>query len=266
MKRFKRTEAYEVTLEINDNHFINPPKVAQRNAVVNRALKEFSADLNALNEQTKNFVPGETSANDFIGLAEREKAQLTDQEIMEDWQIPLMEAMAKAITKRGGDILEVGFGRGVSAEMIQKYPIDSHTIIECNDSIIEEYFKPWKTKYSDKDIRLVHGLWQDTIDDLGRYDGIFFHTYPLNEDEYMQYVYASITFAEHFFSYASEHLKSGGSFTYFSNEIQSLSREHQHLLLKHFSFFNVSVVPLKLPLNVKDTWWADSMVVIKAIK
>ncbi|MEX2410790.1 MAG: class I SAM-dependent methyltransferase [Candidatus Paceibacterota bacterium] len=266
MKRIKRTEAYEVSLVIMDDHFINPPKVAQRNAVVNRALKEFSADLNALDEQTKNFVPGETSANNFIGLAEREQAQLTDQEIMEDWQIPLMEAMVKAITNRGGDILEVGFGRGVSAEMIQKYPIDSHTLIECNANIIEEYFKPWKTKYTDKDIRLVHGLWQDTIDDLGRYDGIFFHTYPLNEDEYMQYVYASITFAEHFFSYASEHLKSGGSFTYFSNEIQSLSREHQHLLLKYFSSFNVSVVPLKLPPNVKDTWWADSMVVIKAIK
>ena len=82
----------------------------------------------------------ETLSNDIIGLAEREQAQLSDQEIMEDWQIPLMEAMAKAITKQGGDILEIGFGRGVSAEMIQKYPIDSHTLIECNANIIDEYF------------------------------------------------------------------------------------------------------------------------------
>ena len=266
MKRLKRTEAFEVSLVIKDEHFINPPKTAQRNAVVNRALKEFTADLNALNEHTKNFVPGETSANDNIGLAERGQAQLSDQEIMEDWQIPLMEAMAKVITKHGGDILGVGFGRGVSADMIQKYPIDSHTLIECNDYVIKDYFEPWKAKHTNKDIRLVHGLWQETIDDLDLFDVIFFHTYPLNEDEYMQYVNASITFAEHFFSYASAHLKPGGSFTYFSNEIQSLSREHQHLLLKHFSSFNVSVVPLKMPIDVKDTWWADSMVVIEAIK
>ncbi|WP_340106993.1 class I SAM-dependent methyltransferase [Rhodohalobacter sp. 8-1] len=266
MKRLKRTEAYDVSLDIKDDHFINPPKETQRNAVVNRALKEFCADLNALNEQSKNFVPGETSANDFVGFTDREQALLSDQEIMEDWQIPLMEAMAKAITRGGGDILEVGFGRGVSADMIQKYSIDSHTIIECNDNVIDEYFNSWKATYTDKDIRLVHGLWQDTIDDLGRYDGILFHTYPLNEDEYMEYVNASITFAEHFFSYASEHLKPGGSFTYFSNEIQSLSREHQHLLLKYFSSFNVSVVSLKIPQNVKDTWWADSMVVIEAVK
>ena len=95
MKRIKRTEAFEVTLIIKDDNYINPPKTAQRNAVVNRALKEFSAELNALNEQTKNFVPGDT----VVGLAERGQAQLSVQEIMEDWQIPLMEAMAKAIAE-----------------------------------------------------------------------------------------------------------------------------------------------------------------------
>ena len=262
MKRIKRTEAFEVTLVIKDDNFINPPKSAQRNAVVNRALKEFSAELNALNEQTKNFVAGET----VVGLSEREQAQLSVQEIMEDWQIPLMEAMAKAIAENGGDILEVGFGRGVSADMIQKHPINSHTVIECNDLVVEQHFKPWKAKYPTKDISLKHSLWQDCIDELGLFDGIFFHTYPLNEDEYMQYVNASITFAEHFFHQAANHLKPGGSFTYFSNEIASLSREHQHMLLKHFSSFTVHVIPLKMPSDVKDTWWADSMVIIKAIK
>jgi guanidinoacetate N-methyltransferase len=28
-----------------------------------------------------------------------------------------------------------------------------------------------------------------TIDDLGLFDGIFFHTYPLNEEEYMKNVH-----------------------------------------------------------------------------
>ena len=56
MERFKRTDDYEVSLVIKDDQFINPPKAAQRNAVVNRALKEFCADLDALNEQTKNFI------------------------------------------------------------------------------------------------------------------------------------------------------------------------------------------------------------------
>jgi guanidinoacetate N-methyltransferase len=127
-------------------------------------------------------------------------------------------------------------------------------------------FEQWKNQYPGSDIRFIHGLWQDTIGNLGMFDGIFFHTYPLNEDEYMNYVNGSITFAEHFFEHASRHLKKGGSFTYFSNEINSLGREHQRRLLAYFSSFTVKVVPLLLPQDVIDTWWADTIVVIKAVK
>ncbi len=261
MKRIKRSEAFEVTVVLNDNDFIAPPREAQRNAVVNRALKEFTADINALHEQTKSFVPGAT-INSFD---DREQKVLEDQEIMEDWQIPVMKAMSEVVTSNGGDILEIGFGRGISADLIQEQSIQSHTIIECNDAVVDQYHH-WKEKYAGKEISLVHGLWQDTIDDLGTFDGIFFHTYPLNEDEYMRYVNGSITFAEHFFPYAQTHLKDKGAFTYFSNEVDSLSREHQRLLLRYFSSFSVQVVPLKMPQDVKDTWWADSIAVIKAVK
>lgn len=261
MKRIKRSKDFEISLTINNEEYIKPPREAQRNAVVNRALKEFSGDLDALDEQTKRFVPGAT-VNTFD---DRTQKVLDGQEIMEDWQIPVMSAMAKAIAQNGGDILEIGFGRGISSDMIQEYPITSHTIIECNDAIVEQFIK-WKTKHSKKKIEMVHGLWQDTIDTLQGFDGIFFHTYPLNEDEYMRYVNGSITFAEHFFPHASKHLNNKGAFTYFSNEVDSLSREHQRLLLKHFSSFTVTMVKLEMPEDVKDTWWADSIAVIKAIK
>lgn len=263
MRKIKRSRAYEVVLTIHEENFIRPPKDAQRNAIVNRALKEFVGDLNILDEQAKHFVPGATVHSTKVDRAQKE---LEAQEIMEDWQIPLMKAMAKAIAEAGGDILEIGFGRGISAEMIMDYSINSYTAIECNDDVVKTYFKPFKNKHTNKKVSLVHGLWQDTIDSVGEFDGILFHTYPLNDDEYMQYVNASITFAEHFFEHASKHLKLGGSFTYFSNEIDSLSREHQQALLKHFSSFNISKIPLEMPNDVMDTWWANSIVVIKAIK
>ncbi len=261
MRKIKRSRSFEMTLVINDDNYINPPKQAQRNAVVNRAVKEFTADLDALHEQTKRFVPGET----INTVNDRTQKLMTEQEIMEDWQIPVMEKMAKVITENGGDILEIGFGRGVSADMIQKHPINSHTIIECNDAVVNDFYQ-WKKKYPSSNIEIVHSLWQDTIENLGQFDGIFFHTYPLNEDEYMQYVNGSITFAQHFFAHAATHLKPGGTFTYFSNEIDSVSREHQRELLSHFSSFSVHIVPLKMPEDVKDTWWADSIAVIKAVK
>lgn len=259
MRRIKRTKDFEVVLTISEPNFIQPPREAQRNAVVNRALKEFSSDLQALDQQVKTFVPGAT-INTF---EDRTQKALEEQEIMEDWQIPVMEKMTEAIAVKGGDILEIGFGRGIASEMIQKYPIKSHTIIECNDTVIEQFHR-WKANHISKKIDCVHGLWQDTIDDLGLFDGIFFHTYPLNEDEYMRYVNGSITFAEHFFDHAKKHLKPGGCFTYFSNEVDSLSREHQRLLLKFFDSFTVKVVNLTMPLDVKDTWWANTIAIIKA--
>jgi guanidinoacetate N-methyltransferase len=259
MKRIKRSRDFEIILKINNDNYILPPRETQRNAVVNRALKEFSYDLDALHEQVKSFVPGATVKT----FDDRTQKVLEEDEIMEDWQIPIMHEMSKAIAENGGDILEIGFGRGISSEMIQQYSVRSHTIIECNDAVVKQ-FHSWKAKHASKKIKLVHGLWQDTIDGLGKFDGIFFHTYPLNDDEYMRYVNGSTTFAEHFFRYAKAHLNLNGSFTYFSNEVDSLSREHQRLLLKYFSSFKVKVIKLEMPEDVKDTWWANSIAVIKA--
>lgn len=265
MRRIRRSEGYEVALTIKEDNFINPPRSIQRSAVINRALKEFSADIEAIDEQTKHFVPGEVDL-EVRAINDRTHTQLSDQEIMEDWQIPLMQRMADVICETRGDILEVGFGRGISSDMIQAHGVKSHTIIECNEAVINDYYEQWKEKFKTNDIRMVQGLWQDTLEGLGLFDGIFFHTYPLNEEEYMRYVQESVTFAEHFFPHAASHLNKGGSFTYFSNEIDSLSREHQRLLLKHFSSFSVQIVPLEMPEDVRDIWWANSIAVVKAVR
>lgn len=260
-QKLRRSGAMEVKLVISDDSFIRPPRDAQRNALLNKALREFTDDLSALDRHAASFVPGSTQN----ALEDRTMKPLSDEEIMEDWQIPLMRAMATIVTEQQGDILEVGFGRGISSSMIQEKEVRSHTIIECNDSVVKR-FELWRENYPGRDIRLVHGLWQNTLAQLGGFDGIFFHTYPLNEDEYMQYVNAGVTFAGHFFPSAAAHLHPGGVFTYLTNEIDSLSRAHQRLLFEHFSSFSLQVIPLNMPDDVSDVWWASSMAVVKAVK
>jgi guanidinoacetate N-methyltransferase len=261
MKRIQRNESLEVTLQINNEDFIKPPREFQRNILVTTALKEFVQNLNALDEKAKDFIESEIQ----FDLTDRTHTDIEEQDIMEDWQIPLMQEMVNVVTETKGDILEIGFGRGISSDMIQDKNVRSHTIVECNGFIIEKYYK-WLEKYKSKNISIIKGLWQDKIDEFKLYDGIFFHTYPLNEEDYLNYVNNSITFAEHFFKTANKHLKAGGAFTYFSNEIDSLSRAHQRLLLDHFSSFSIQTVKLNLPKNMKDTWWTNKMVVIKAVK
>jgi guanidinoacetate N-methyltransferase len=259
-RKLKKNSQLELTLEIRDDTFIRPPREAQRNALLNSAVQEFIADLQALDTIASRFVSGSTGGS----LDDRTQASLTDQQIMEDWQLPVMRAMVDAVADPGCDLLEVGFGRGVSAQMIQDRGVGSHTILECNETVMTR-FEQWRASQQ-QDIILVPGLWQDTIPGLGQFDSIFFHTYPLNEDEYMEYVHGATTFAEHFFPVAAAHLREGGAFTYFSNEIDSLGRGHQRQLLRHFSSFTVAVVELDLPPDVVDTWWADTMAIVKAVK
>ena len=236
-RRLRRLRDFDVTLEIGNDEFIRPPRDSQRNWLLNRVLDELVDQLRTLDRHARKFVRG----SDLVATDDRTRAVLGDDEIMEDWQIPLMQALAEAVTPSHGDILEVGFGRGVSSGFIQECGVRSHTIIECNDSVVER-FERWRQTYPDRDIRIVHGKWQDTLPDLGKYDGVFFHTYPLNEEEFIEQIAESTTFAQHFFAHAASHLVDGGRFSYLSFEIDSLSRTHQRALFEYFRELNLRVL------------------------
>jgi guanidinoacetate N-methyltransferase len=261
MRKLKRDRAYELTLEVSDGAFIRPPHDAQRNWLLNRFLREAGEDLQALDALARRFVPGQPRALP----ADMRTADLTDDEIMEDWQRPLMEVMASIAASTRGDVLEIGFGRGILAGLIQHSGVRSHTIVECNPHVLAR-FDRWRETLPDRDIRVVPGLWQDVMDSLGEFDAVVFHTYALDEDEAVELLSRSVTFASNFFSVAAAHLRPGGLFTYLTNEIDSLSRAHQRLLFGHFSAFRLQRVPLTLPPDVRDAWWADSMIAIAAVK
>lgn len=262
-RRIKRHKDFEITVQIKNNEFIRPPRDAQRNWVLNRALKEFSDDLIALDHLAHDFICGSETTWFEKNRAE---ASLSAQQIMEDWQIPIMQAMAKAVSGKHIDVLEIGFGRGIASDFIQHCGVASHTIVECNPGVIS-LCESWRGKYPKAQISIVPGMWQDVIDKLGEYEGIFFHTYPLGEQDHIEQVVHSTTFAEHFFATAAQHLKRGGKFSYLSNETDSLSRSHQRLLFRFFSSFKLSQVSeLNIPQDSGDAHWSDEMVIIEAVK
>lgn len=259
--RTKRHRHFEISLDIRSDEFIHTPRDSQRNWLLNRCLKEWGDELLALDRRARDFIAGGQPAD----MQDRRQALLDEQEIMEDWQIPVMQAMAAQLPVRNGDILEVGFGRGVASSLLQDEQPASHTIIECNQHVIEA-FDRWKAGYPHSVIHLLAGLWQDLGDQLQQYDGIFFHTYPLDVEEYAEQVAAGVTFAGNFFPMARAHLRPGGAFTYLSNETDSLSRAHQRLLLEYFSSFSLTLVrDLDIPQDSRDAHWSDQMVVIKAV-
>jgi amino acid adenylation domain-containing protein len=249
----------------SDAGFVSTPREAQRNWLLGRALEEFAGDLEHLDRLAATLVSGYDHHLDR-DLHDVSRQALTDQQIMEDWQTPLMRAMAGHVTSSHGHVLEIGFGRGVSAEMIQHFGVASHTIVEPNDHSVRRYFEPWRRRHADRNISLLRARWQDVDERLGLFDGVFFHAFPMNEREFSEYVLRSVTFAEHAFGPMAAHLRDGGVFTYLTTEIDSLGRGHQRSLLRHFRSFSVHVEPLAVPEDTRDSWWAQTMVVVKAVK
>ena len=92
-------------------------------------------------------------------------------EVMMDWEHPIMSASAAYVTQNGGDILEVGFGMGISAGYMHSHSISSHTIVENHPQVIEK-LKTWSSGKSN--VTIVSQSWQEVTASLGRFDGIFF--------------------------------------------------------------------------------------------
>ena len=107
-----------------------------------------------------------------------EKHRLLDgdrnETVMHAWETPIMHRMAEWVCEDGGDIIEFGFGMGISATHIQKQKINSHTICENNPVVLERLYK-WA---EDKDnVIVLEGDWFANIDNMKLYNGVFFDTH-----------------------------------------------------------------------------------------
>tara|TARA_Y100000356_G_scaffold126458_1_gene124353 strand:- start:31 stop:606 length:576 start_codon:yes stop_codon:yes gene_type:complete len=122
--------------------------------------------------------------------------------VMMDWEDSLMSASAAYVTQNGGDILEIGFGMGISAGYMHSHSIDSHTIVENHPDIIPKAVE-WASNKSN--VTIVSQSWYDVKDSLGQFDGIFYDTY--GDDDMV-----------HFSSSLSGLIKSGTKVTWWNNE------------------------------------------------
>jgi len=110
-----------------------------------------------------NKIVVEDTGSDYNGI-----------EVMMDWEDSIMSASAAYVTQNGGDILEIGFGMGISANYIQSHSISSHTIIENHPQIITKAVE-WASGKSN--VTIISRSYQDIIGSLGTYDGIFYDAF-----------------------------------------------------------------------------------------
>jgi predicted O-methyltransferase YrrM len=97
--------------------------------------------------------------------------------VMADWEHDLMSASAAYVCSNGGDILEIGFGMGISAGYIQSHSVTSHTICENHPTLIAKA-EAWAADRPN--VTIVSQSWYDALSSLGVYDGIFYDTWSDN--------------------------------------------------------------------------------------
>ena len=164
---------------------------------------------------------------DKILTFESDKIYYTEEgvkfEVMMNWEDSLMSASAAYVCKGGGDILEIGFGMGISAGYIHSHSISSHTIIENHPEVIPKA-QAWASGKSN--VTIITGSWYDVKDSLSTYDGVFYDTF--GDDDMI-----------HFSASLSSLVKEGGVATWWNN----LEEENNFYNIPNVTYQQYSVDP-----------------------
>ena len=87
----------------------------------------------------------------------------SDGYVMMDWEDGIMKEHARAACHNQGDILEVGFGMGISAGYIQSFSPKSHTIMEFHPQVLEKLHKWAKDK---EGVKIIEGDWIENLEEV----------------------------------------------------------------------------------------------------
>lgn len=174
-------------------------------------------------------------------------------QVMQRWEEPLMAALAAEATRNGGDVLEVGFGMGISATAIVEAGCASYTVIEAHP-VVAQAARDW-AEQQPMATTVIEGFWQDVVPEIGQqFDGILFDTYPLSESERSRNHYP-------FIKAARDLLRVDGLLTVYSDETTDFRPDHLQLWLDNYEEVRlVKVEGLEPPADCE--YWSSSTMVI----
>jgi len=185
------------------------------------------------------------------------KLEICGHPVMESWEKTYMQKLAEIVSTEGGNILEIGYGMGLSSYYINQYSFDSHIIIEANTDVFNELKK--FTLRNKKKIIPIFGFWEDITPFFANesFNGILFDTYPIKKEN---------LFCERFrfLKEAYRLLKKNGIFTQYSGEV-SFTEEYKKLIIEAgFSNFTGVICEVNPPESC--LYWDDKKILAPIIR
>ncbi len=174
-------------------------------------------------------------------------------QVMQAWERPLMEVMAQQVAAFGGDILEIGYGMGMSARLILETGCASYSVIEAHPAIAERA-RAWAATQR-VPCTVIEGTWQEVVPQLScQFDGVLFDTFPLSRDERGRNHFPFIPIAPTL-------LRKEGVLVYYSDETTHFRSEHLRMLLEVFDEVKLIKVSDLEPADDCEYWHEHHMVV-----
>ena len=169
--------------------------------------------------------------------------RIAGHEVMSTYQLPYMRRLAEIVTRKGGNILNVGYGLGLIDEEIEKYRkergVGEHFIVELNEHVAET------ARQKNPHYTVRNCDWVDVIDEFyeGQFSGIVYDGYPLNCDQQYR---DGIPFIE--MAMRKKLLKKGGMFTFYADAAEGVSDDFRAYLEDlGLSILDIEKVTIKPP-------------------
>lgn len=150
--------------------------------------------------------------------------------IMMNWETDIMRESSNIICSKGGDILNIGFGLGLIDGFIQNHKIKSHTVIECHPDVINNILESEWIK--NKNINFIFDKWQNKINNLNKFDGVFYDTWKDEDELFMMNVH-NIVKVGGFFSFFNSQ--------YFNPNTKSIPNYFYQILKEHFEISSIQI-------------------------
>lgn len=182
--------------------------------------------------------------------------------VMESWETPVMQGMVDDLRIGGeSDVLEIGFGLGISAAQIAEKTPRSYTVIELHPDVADRA-EEWAAGSAIQSTTVVRNAYQSAAPRMqdNSFDAIFFDPYPNDAHEWA-------LMQSDFMPTAHRLLRPKGRLAYLPMEAPSTATSgHVSRCLDVFGNIELRVVRHALPPIDCDYWQLDHMIVAAATK